>query len=201
MPVAGAGHGVAAEHDFQFGAVSDGGGVFVESDVDRSGLPVDVVDLARSDSTQILAPAQCDTDRSDQLEVVGVECEGRLDVAADEGSEAGEAALVAHFDGLMREISESPHGRELFDASVELVGEIVSAARAELIALIAAAWEQAEERGEVNCRAFDATSQQLAALLVASVDGLKQAGAPHLSVRAGVALQLRVLEAATGAAG
>lgn len=54
---------------------------------------------------------------------------------------------------------------------------------------------------KVNCRAFDATSQQLAALLVASVDGLKQAGAPHLSVRAGVALQLRVLEAATGAAG
>lgn len=105
-----------------------------------------------------------------------------------------ESALLAYFEGLMREISESPRGFELFDASVELIGDVACDARQDLVALIAGALGEAEELGEADIRAIGATNVDLATLLVASVDGLKRARSSQLPMTPGIALQVRLIE-------
>ena len=107
-----------------------------------------------------------------------------------------ESALLAFFGGLMRDISESPHGFEIFDASAELIGDVASSARQELLSLIAEALRAAEEVGEVDLGGAGTTAEELAALLVASVDGLKLDRQSLLSVDSGIALQLRLTRSA-----
>ena len=109
------------------------------------------------------------------------------------------AALVAFFEGLMREISESAHGAELFDVSLELVGDVVIGARRELQELIAGELQLAESRGEIDLARIQADSGSVAALLIATVDGLKSQASAALSVEDGLALQIAALKAATAA--
>lgn len=111
-----------------------------------------------------------------------------------------EAALAAYFAGLLEEIGASPHGSELFDASVELVGDVASEARQRLVRLIAATLSEADNSGEINLAQAGVSSEQLATLIFATVDGLKNAGAPALPVRSGLALQLQMMRASLGAA-
>jgi AcrR family transcriptional regulator len=106
-----------------------------------------------------------------------------------------EAALVAYFAGLLEEISESPHGSELFDASVELVGDVAREARQRLVQLFAAAFGEADKSGEIKLAQAGVSSEQLATLIFATVDGLKSAGAPALPVLSGLALQLQMMRA------
>lgn len=107
-----------------------------------------------------------------------------------------EAALAAYFTGLLEEISASPHGSELFDASVELVGDVAREARQRLVQHIATALSDADDSGEIKLANMGASSEQLATLIFATIDGLKNAGAPALPVRSGFALQLQMMRAA-----
>lgn len=84
-----------------------------------------------------------------------------------------ETALLAFQQGLMTEISASAHGKELFDANMTLAADITLSARASLVASLAGALEQAEAAGDIALRRVDATAAQVAALLVASMDGIK----------------------------
>lgn len=111
-----------------------------------------------------------------------------------------EAALSAYFAGLLEEISASPHGSELFDANVELVGDVARQARQRLVQLIATALSEADHSGEIKLANIDASSEQLATLIFATVDGLKSAGASALPVRSGLALQLQMMRASLGMA-
>ena len=107
-----------------------------------------------------------------------------------------EAALVVYFSGLMEEISASPHGSELFDASAELVGDVARDTRRELIRLIAAALIAADDAGEIELSRLGVSNEQLAILIIAAVDGLKHGGATSMPVRSGVALQLQLVQVA-----
>ena len=111
-----------------------------------------------------------------------------------------ETALAAYFAGLLEEISASPHGSELFDASVELVGGVAHEARQRLVHLIAAALGEADKSGEIRLAQAGVSSEQLAILIFATVDGLKNAGAPTLTVRSGLALQLQMMRASLAVA-
>ena len=112
-----------------------------------------------------------------------------------------EAALLTYFEGVMQEIADSPHGYELFDASVELVGDVVSNARRHLVELLADALAEAEKAGEVDLSEVGATEQELATLLVAGIDGLKHDRASALSVTHGISLHLRLVRLSVVARG
>lgn len=103
-----------------------------------------------------------------------------------------EAALVAYFAGLMEEITASPHGPELFDATTELVGDLARQARVNLIQLIAAQLNQADEDGEIDLARVTVSSDELAGFLVAAIDGLKHQQVSALPVTSGIALQMRL---------
>ena len=107
-----------------------------------------------------------------------------------------ETALLAFQQGLMADISASAHGQELFDANMTLAADITLSARASLVASLAGALEQAEAAGDIALRRVDATAAQMAALLVASMDGIKHTQGGGEALRQGIALQIRVLGAA-----
>jgi AcrR family transcriptional regulator len=106
-----------------------------------------------------------------------------------------EAALSAYFAGLLEEISASPHGSELFDVNVELVGDVARQARQRLVQLIATALSEADDSGELKLANIGASSEQLATLIFATIDGLKNAGGPALPGQSGLALQLQMMRA------
>ena len=107
-----------------------------------------------------------------------------------------ETALLAFQQGLMADISASAHGQELFDVNMTLAADITLSARASLAASLAGALEQAEAAGDIALRRVDATAAQVAALLVASMDGIKHTQGGGEALRQGIALQMRVLGAA-----
>ena len=107
-----------------------------------------------------------------------------------------ETALLAFQQGLMADISASAHGQELFDANMTLAADITLSARASLAASLAGALEQAEAAGDIALRRVDATAAQVAALLVASMDGIKHTRGGGEALRQGIAVQIRVLGAA-----
>lgn len=107
-----------------------------------------------------------------------------------------ETALLAFQQGLMADISASAHGQELFDANMTLAADITLSARASLVASLAGALEQAEAAGDIALRRVDADAAQVAALLVASMDGIKHTQGGGEALRQGIALQIRVLGAA-----
>lgn len=107
-----------------------------------------------------------------------------------------ETALHTYFTGLMEQIGESPHGAELFDANAELIGDVARGARGQLVNLIAKALDDADTRGELVLAGVEATGQQLATLLVATLVGLKHSQTRVLTVKAGIALNVRVIRAA-----
>lgn len=107
-----------------------------------------------------------------------------------------ETALLAFQQGLMADISASAHGQELFDVNMTLAADITLSARASLAASLAGALEQAEAAGDIALRRVDATAAQVAALLVASMDGIKHTQGGGEALRQGIALQIRVLGAA-----
>lgn len=115
-----------------------------------------------------------------------------------------QAALTAFFSGLMAEINSSPHGSELFDASMNLVGDVVQGTRQSLVSLLAESLQQAARTGEIQFSNTQAASEDLATLLLATVDGLKHAlpapGAQQAagqSFAAGLSLQLRLIRLST----
>ena len=64
------------------------------------------------------------------------------------------------------------------------------------LASVHCALEQAEAAGDIALRRVDATAAQVAALLVACMDGIKHTQGGGEALRQGIALQIRVLGAA-----
>jgi AcrR family transcriptional regulator len=104
------------------------------------------------------------------------------------------SALMIYFDGLIEQIGRSEHGAELFDVNAELIGDVARAARARLIELLAAALRQADDAQELSLAHLDASSSELATLLLATLDGLTHPKGRELTAHTGIALQLRMLQ-------
>ncbi|MFE3289935.1 hypothetical protein [Rhodococcus sp. NPDC059234] len=103
--------------------------------------------------------------------------------------------MTAYFCGLMEKISASAHGAELFGAGIALTGEISRETQAWLVERLGDVLDSAAAAGEIDLAAVEATPPELAALILATADGVKniQGGA---ALRAGNSLLMRVLRAA-----
>ncbi|MDX3638277.1 helix-turn-helix domain-containing protein [Streptomyces sp. MB09-02B] len=107
-----------------------------------------------------------------------------------------DAATAAYFGGLMAQISSSSHGGELLDAGLTITGDIVSEANAALAARLASALDAAAVAGEVQFSAVGATAGDIARLLLAVTEGLKETSADPVLWRERRALFLRLVGAA-----
>ncbi|MDX3728982.1 TetR/AcrR family transcriptional regulator [Streptomyces caniscabiei] len=107
-----------------------------------------------------------------------------------------DAATAAYFGGLMAQISSSGHGGELLDAGLTITGDIVSQAHAALAARLASALDAAAAAGEVQFSAVGATAEDIARLLLAVTDGLKETSTDPELWREHRALFLRLVGAA-----
>jgi AcrR family transcriptional regulator len=124
---------------------------------------------------------------------------GHVDAALAEGGDVlsrVDAAMASYFEELMAQISSSVHGRELFDASLTITGDIVSEANAALAARLASALDAAATAGEVHFSTADATAEDIALLLLAVVDGLKKTSTDPAVWRGQRALFLRLMRGA-----
>ncbi|MFG3513074.1 TetR/AcrR family transcriptional regulator [Streptomyces bobili] len=107
-----------------------------------------------------------------------------------------DAAMAAYFTELTAQISSSAHGGELFDATHTITEDIVGEARTALVARLAVALEEAAEAGEVRFAAVDTTAEELALLLLAVMDGLKNTSTDPAGRHERRTLFLRVMRAA-----
>ncbi|WP_176387263.1 TetR/AcrR family transcriptional regulator [Leucobacter sp. 7(1)] len=124
------------------------------------------------------------------------EVEARLDGTAPVVQRVT-AAMTSYLQGLMEEISASPHGQELFDSNMTLSRDITLAARARITTLLASALADAAEAGEIELNRISATPAELAGLILATVEGVKASGGTGAQITGGVALFMRVLGEAT----
>ncbi|POH62998.1 TetR family transcriptional regulator [Cryobacterium zongtaii] len=104
-------------------------------------------------------------------------------------------AVTSYLQGLMDEISASPHGQELFDSNLALSRDITIQSRQHLTTRIGEALDEAAARAEIDLTAIEATSAELAALILATVEGIK-AGGGGKGLSSATSLFLRVLSAA-----
>lgn len=107
-----------------------------------------------------------------------------------------DAGMTAYLGGLMEEISASAHGAELFGAGLTLTGEISRNTQAWLIERLGGVLDSATEAGEIDLTAVEATPGELAALILATVNGVKDTQGGGAALRAGSSLVMRVLRAA-----
>ncbi|MBP1159705.1 TetR/AcrR family transcriptional regulator [Rhodococcus sp. PvR099] len=107
-----------------------------------------------------------------------------------------DAALTAYLGGLMEEISTSVHGAELFGVGLALTGEISRNTQTWLIQRLSEVLDAAAAAGEIDLSAVDATPDELAALILGAVNGIKDAQGGGAALRAGTSLVMRVLRAA-----
>ncbi|PTR37477.1 TetR family transcriptional regulator [Rhodococcus sp. OK611] len=107
-----------------------------------------------------------------------------------------DAALTAYLGGLMEEISTSVHGAELFGVGLALTGEISRNTQTWLIQRLSEVLDAAAAAGEIDLSAVDATPDELAALILGAVNGIKDTQGGGAALRAGTSLVMRVLRAA-----
>ncbi|MDX3567980.1 TetR/AcrR family transcriptional regulator [Streptomyces bobili] len=107
-----------------------------------------------------------------------------------------DTATAAYFTELTAQISSSAHGGELFDATHTITEDVVGEARTALVARLTSALEEAAEAGEVRFAAVDTTAEELALLLLAVMDGLKNASANPAVRHERRTLFLRLMRAA-----
>ncbi|HST83414.1 MAG TPA: helix-turn-helix domain-containing protein [Kineosporiaceae bacterium] len=112
-----------------------------------------------------------------------------------------DAAMAVYFGELMAQISSSVHGKELFDASLDITGDIVGEAQAALVARLVSALDAAAAAGEVRFSTVDATAEDIALLLLAVADGLKTTSADPAIWRERRALFLRLMRRAIAPTG
>ncbi|MFF7534379.1 TetR/AcrR family transcriptional regulator [Streptomyces bobili] len=107
-----------------------------------------------------------------------------------------DTAMAAYFTELTAQISSSAHGGELFDATHTITEDVVGEARTALVARLTSALEEAAEAGEVRFAAVDTTAEELALLLLAVMDGLKNTSADTAVRHERGTLFLRLMRAA-----
>ncbi|MFI0088199.1 TetR/AcrR family transcriptional regulator [Streptomyces bobili] len=107
-----------------------------------------------------------------------------------------DTAMAAYFTELTAQISSSVHGGELFDATHTITEDVVGEARTALVARLTSALREAAEAGEVRFAAVDTTAEELALLLLAVMDGLKNVSANPAVRHERKTLFLRLMRAA-----
>jgi AcrR family transcriptional regulator len=107
-----------------------------------------------------------------------------------------DAAMAAYFGELMAQISSSVHGGELLDAGLTITGDVVSEAQAALASRLASALNAAAAAGEVQFSTVDTTAEDVARLLLAVTDGLKETSTDPALWRERRVLFLRLVGAA-----
>lgn len=105
-------------------------------------------------------------------------------------------AMTAYLQGLMEEITASPHGKELFDSNLALSSDITQKSRQYLTDRITEVLEAASMAGEIDVTNIKATPPELASLILATVEGTKAAGGVGKNISKGSSLFMRILDAA-----
>ena len=104
-----------------------------------------------------------------------------------------DAAMTEYLQGLMEEISASPHGQELFDSNWNLSSDITQASRERVTDLIATALFEASREEEIELRGIRTTPSELAGLIMSTVEGIKATGGTGGQLSGGISLFMRVL--------
>lgn len=107
-----------------------------------------------------------------------------------------DAAMAAYLCGLMAEISASAHGAELFDAGRALTGEISRNTQAWLVERLGEVLDSAATAGEIDLSGVEAAPAELAALILATADGIKNTQGGGVALRTGSSLLMSLLRAA-----
>lgn len=107
-----------------------------------------------------------------------------------------DAAMTAYLCGLMEEISASAHGAELFDAGLALTGEISRNTQTWLVERLGEVLDSAATAGEIDLSGVEVAPAELAAMILATADGIKNTQGGGAALRTGGSLLMRVLRAA-----
>jgi hypothetical protein len=91
-----------------------------------------------------------------------------------------EGALVARFARLQEVVTQSPHGREIYDEDNRLCGDLVLESSARFQAMLASEMRAAVREGEVNLKGAGLSAAAAAELIQLGASGLKQ-GAPDVA--------------------
>lgn len=102
-------------------------------------------------------------------------------------------AMTSYLQGLMEEISVSPHGQELFDSNMALSSDITLASRERITTLVTTALDKATHDGEIQLEGIEATPQELATLILSTAEGIKAAGGVGEQISHGISLFMRIL--------
>ncbi|MFG3596562.1 helix-turn-helix domain-containing protein [Bradyrhizobium sp. RDI18] len=107
-----------------------------------------------------------------------------------------EMAIAAFQRELIAPFAGSGDAAELFEANIALARDVTLAARAELVALLAQALTNAQATGAITLDALHATPADVAAIIVAAMEGIKDAQVADHDLLEDTRLFLRLLRKA-----
>jgi AcrR family transcriptional regulator len=107
-----------------------------------------------------------------------------------------EVAIAAFQRELIAPFSGSDDAAELFDTNMALAKDITLAARARLVALLAQVLADAQTTDAISLDALNAKPADVAAMMVASMEGIKDAQGAGQSLAQGTRLFMRLLRQA-----
>lgn len=107
-----------------------------------------------------------------------------------------ELAIAAFQRDLIMPFAGSADATELFDANMALARDVTLAARAQLVALLARALADAEATGAITLDDLKAVPTDLAGIIVAAMEGIKEAQAAGRNLLEDTRLFLRLLRQA-----
>lgn len=107
-----------------------------------------------------------------------------------------ELAIAAFQRDLIVPFAGSADAAELFDANMTLAKDVTLAARARLVALLARALADAQARNAITLDALKASPTDLAGIIVAAMEGIKEAQAAGQNLLEDTQLFLRLLRLA-----
>ena len=107
-----------------------------------------------------------------------------------------ESALAAFQQELVAPFAGSADAAELFDANMTLARDITLGARAKLVALLAQVLSDAEANGAISLQVLEAKPADVAGMIVAAIEGIKDAKDVGQSLGEGSRLFMRLLRAA-----
>src|SRR5215203_1995511 len=107
-----------------------------------------------------------------------------------------EAALAAFQRELVAPFAGSADAAELFDANMTLARDITLGARTRLVALLAQALSDADASGAISLQLLKAKPADVAGMIVAAIEGIKDAKDSGQSLEEGTRLFMRLLRAA-----
>ena len=107
-----------------------------------------------------------------------------------------ESALAAFQRELVAPFAGSADAAELFDVNMTLARDITLGARARLVALLAQALSDADANGAISLQLLKAKPVDVAGMIVAAIEGIKDAKDAGQSPDEGTRLFMRLLRAA-----